>query len=137
MAEQRSQKEVIEESIKILKGMEKELSHDKIIFDDCDIPGNKSVNCPMERVENRLHIDYRQIGCPLDRKQKYQIFDSWVDSLGCFERCEVFEKSGQTIILGKNAFENTISEIQNAIKRLKDGKYNQDTNRRKDSRSQI
>lgn len=118
MKEQRSQKEVIEESIKILKGMEKELSHDKIIFDDCDIPGNKSVNCPMERVENRLHIDYRQIGCPLDRKQKYQLFSSWVDCLGCFERCKVFEKSGQRIVLRKDNFVNDVIEIRRAIKRL-------------------
>ena len=118
MKEQRSQKEVIEESIKILKGMEKELSHDKIIFDDRDIPGNKSVNCPMERVENRLHIDYRQIGCPFDQKQKYQLFSNWVDCLGCFERCEVFEKSGQRIILGKDKFVNDMIEIKRAIKRL-------------------
>lgn len=118
MKEQRSQKKVIEESIKILKGMEKELSHDKIIFDDCDIPGNKSVNCPMERVENRLHIDHRQIGCPLDRKQKYQLFSSWVDCLGCFERCEIFEKSGQTIALGKNRFVDDVIEIRRVIKRL-------------------
>lgn len=118
MKEQRSQKEVIEESIKILKGMEKELSHDKIIFDDRDIPGNKSVNCPMERVENRLHIDYRQIGCPLDKKQKYQLFSSWVDCLGCFERCEVFERSGQRIVLEKDRFVNDVFEIKRAIKRL-------------------
>lgn len=119
MEGEKTRREIIEESIKLLKGMQKELSHEKIRFEDVTDPGNKYVNCPMERVENRNHIDYRCIGCPLDEKQRFQLFDRWTDCIGCFDRCIVFQSFPSFVELDGSLFEDIVVEIEHNIRSLK------------------
>ena len=131
--DRRTRQEILEESIKLLRGMQKELSRDKVKFEDITDPGNQRTNCPMERVENRNHIDYRCIGCPLDEKQSFQIFDRWTDCIGCFERCLVFQSFPVFAEIDGSVFSEIVLDIEKNIGKLKRelkayGKSNKDTN---------
>lgn len=81
----------------------------RVVFEDCDEPGNRYINCPSSRAVKKLNRVSKPVKCPFDMRTGR--YCEW----GCFEHCKVFEgKDG----IARHVNPSKLKDIEEKIEKL-------------------